>query len=107
MRTRVTDALDVAFDPKVFRKTRAGIRCDADKVCTFSSTNHGWIQAAIDRRSAEIVLPEITSPGRAAVKSWAANLRRGDVINFFVEPDRVNVHALYTTVYNVPDELIK
>ncbi len=62
--------------------------------------------AVLRRRSAAEI--HVLVPVVHSVLGWNADLKSGDVIDFYLDPDRIDVKELYTTVvwiswlYNVP-----
>jgi hypothetical protein len=94
---RVTDALDVVFDPLFFRKTCEGIHVTADREVSFYSTGCRRIKLEIRRGATTTLLPDIfCRPAKCAFHTMAT-LIKGDILNLYMDP-HVDAHDVYGTV---------
>jgi hypothetical protein len=97
---RVTDALDVVFDPKFFCKTKQGVHVKADKECSFYSTNSRRIKLEIKRGATTTTLPDLFYRPTHCSSRVNAALVKGDVLNMYMDPD-ADARDIYGTVATI------
>ena len=106
MDLRVTDALDVRFDPVYFCKTQDGIAVIKDRMCRFyaivaqRTAAEFWsdteLTLEIDRDKKMTRIKDfLYAPGN--LHYLQVGLRKGDVLNFYADPGV----AVYETIVQI------
>ena len=105
---RVTDALDIAFDPVFFYKTREGILVKSDRVCRFYAMTNGpifkWSDVKLTlelNRYNKItqVNDVIYVPG--SLHYVQVTLQKGDLLNFYHTYPSFTLNTVYDTVVQI------
>ena len=93
---RVTDALDVRFNPNHFRKTREGICVLTDNDVYILATGRENIKLGVRRGATTLRLSDV----EGMLYRPRGDLVRGDVLNMYMDPD-VDAHELYKKVVTI------
>jgi hypothetical protein len=103
---RITDALDLIFDPSFFSKTKNGILVKKEKEVRFFSTNDSPIIIGITRTNATTAIEFFLNRDyivRPAQKKYLVfKLLQNDVVNFYlIESNEEKSSEIYTAIVTI------